>query len=171
MLRPPRMAEVMSGYAGARGDTAGDMDSEADLECDVELRLRCVPEWLAVARTVVADIAVHADFDLDSIDDLKIAVDESGSQLMRLCNADGGESPEAGTLWCHFSVSGGELLAELTVDAVAGDGSGDSLHGRFGWHVLAVVTDDVRTEHVSMDGGGAGTRITMRKRKAVPSTA
>jgi serine/threonine-protein kinase RsbW len=158
----------MSGYAQARHRTGRDTSEESDLECDVRIQLRCLPEWLSVARAVAADIAVHADFDLDSVDDIKIAVDEAGSQLIRLATAETGgpaaRTPD--TMWCRFRLESEMLEIRITVGAQA-PGKPTSLHGRFGQHVLRVVTDEVWTEPVPLDGGSTGTCIGMRKHKPV----
>lgn len=160
----------MSGYAQARHGTDRDTTEEAELECDVRIQLRCLPEWLSVARAVAADIAVHADFDLDSIDDIKIAVDEAGSQLIRLAAGDPDgtsavSAPE--TMWCRFRLESGVLDIRITV-GIPAPGTPTSLHGRFGQHVLSVVTDEVRIEQVELADGAPGTCIAMRKRKAQP---
>lgn len=147
----------MSGYARTQDDRVTD----ERLSCDVELRLRGTPEWLSVARSVVTDMAIRADFDLDDVDDLKIAVDEGCSQLIRLLGpvADTGEP----VLRCRLRLRGEELEIRLIMPGE----TEPELRGSFGWHVLTVVTDEVWLERVALgDDGIGGICLGMRKRRA-----
>lgn len=145
----------MSGHARVRHEG----HDEDRFACDVELRLRRMPEWLGVPRTVAADLALRADFDLDSVDDIKIAVDEGCSQLMRVLDPDSGA--EEAMLYCRFRIREGDLEVRLSVPT---DTEPPALRGSFGWHVLTVVTDEVWLEQVPSAGGSAGgTCLGMRK--------
>ena len=69
-------------------------DSRTDYEVGVsqvqgvELRMAANPTQLSIVRAVAADIAMRQDFDLDAIEDLKLAVDEACSTLITLAAPD-----------------------------------------------------------------------------------
>lgn len=83
-------------------------------------------------RTVAADLAARADFDLDSIDDLRVAVDDACAMLVRIA------APNA-RLRCEFSVRSDLMRITAEVDAAV-----DALPtGSFGWQVLTCLADEV----------------------------
>lgn len=100
-------------------------------------------------RTVAADLAARADFDLDSIADLRMAVDDTCTRLVRLaaCNA---------TLSCSFAVRVEriEVTAEVDVNRMM-----DPLpRGSFSWWVLRCLADEV-TALVLPGEAGQGGRV------------
>jgi anti-sigma regulatory factor (Ser/Thr protein kinase) len=101
----------------------------------VELRVAAKLENLAVLRTLVAAIGTYEDLDFDAVADLRLAVDEACTRLIRSAVPDS-------TLL---------LVVDPRVDAVVIDASTtckspDILApGSFSWHVLSSLTDDVRT--------------------------
>ncbi|ODQ86811.1 ATP-binding protein [Mycolicibacterium holsaticum] len=108
----------------------------------VELRVAAELENLAVLRTLVAAVATFEDLDFDAVADLRLAVDEACTRLIR------------------SAVPGSVLLVVIDArqDAVVIDASttcksSDILApGSFSWHVLNSLTDEVRTFE---DGQGA----------------
>jgi len=83
-------------------------------------------------RTVAADLAARADFDLDSIDDLRMAVDDACAMLVRIA------APNA-RLRCQFRVRSDLMRITTEVDAAV-----DPLPtGSFGWRVLTCLADEV----------------------------
>ena len=101
----------------------------------VELRVTATLENLAVLRTLVAAVATYEDLDFDSVADLRLAVDEACTRLIRCA------VPDATLL----------LVVDPRDDAVVIHASApckspDILApGSFSWHVLSSLTDDVRT--------------------------
>ncbi len=101
----------------------------------VELRVAAELENLAVLRTLVAAVATFEDLDFDAVADLRLAVDEACTRLIR------------------SAVPGSTLLVviDARADAVVIDASTtckspDILApGSFSWHVLSSLTDEVRT--------------------------
>jgi anti-sigma regulatory factor (Ser/Thr protein kinase) len=101
----------------------------------VELRVSATLENLAVLRTLVAAVATFEDLDFDAVADLRLAVDEACTRLIR------------------SAVPGSTLLLVIDPqdDAVVIDASttckGPDIlaPGSFSWHVLSSLTDEVRT--------------------------
>jgi anti-sigma regulatory factor (Ser/Thr protein kinase) len=101
----------------------------------VELRVAAELENLAVLRTLVAAVATFEDLDFDAVADLRLAVDEACTRLIRSA------VPDSVLL----------LVIDPRDDAVVIDASTtckspDILApGSFSWHVLSSLTDEVRT--------------------------
>ncbi|AMO60401.1 putative anti-sigma regulatory factor [Mycolicibacterium phlei] len=101
----------------------------------VELRVAAELENLAVLRTLVAAVATFEDLDFDAVADLRLAVDEACTRLIRSA------VPDSVLL----------LVIDPREDAVVIDVSttcktSDILApGSFSWHVLSSLTDEVKT--------------------------
>jgi serine/threonine-protein kinase RsbW len=102
---------------------------------EIELRIAAVLTNLPIIRSLAASIAMRADFDLDSIADLRLAVDEACSTLIT-------QSAPDSTLRCSFRVSSDEIRFVVTVPSTSDTKpSSDS----FGWRVLTTLTDHTAT--------------------------
>lgn len=115
----------------------------------IELYTTASPIAIPTIRTVAADLAARADFDLDSIDDLRMAVDDVCALLVRMAAVNA-------TLSCRFTVRAAriELVAEVDADDLA-----DPLPTRsFGWRVLESLTDQVSAECLP-SAAGQGRRV------------
>ncbi|MGW6448431.1 ATP-binding protein [Lentzea sp. NPDC055074] len=109
----------------------------------VELRMAADPTQLSIVRAVAADIAMRQDFDLDSIEDLKLAVDETCSTLITLAAQDA-------VLSCHFAVDDKDAVhvsAKVSAKSAAGPDEAS-----FGWRVLTALVDSVRTNVEESEG-------------------
>ena len=101
----------------------------------VELRVAAKLENLAMLRTLVAAVGTFEDLDFDAVSDLRLAVDEACTRLIRSA------VPNSTLL----------LVVDPRDDAVVIDvsttcKSPDILApGSFSWHVLSSLTDEVRT--------------------------
>jgi serine/threonine-protein kinase RsbW len=105
----------------------------------VELRLSARPALIPTVRTVASDLAGRADFDLDAISDLRMAVDEACTTLVRL-------TTEEDMLTCVFTLSDDSIGVKVTARA-AWAGAKVSTES-FGWRVLQTLADEV----VAYDG-------------------
>lgn len=102
---------------------------------EVELRLGADLVHLPVVRSVAANIATRADFDLDTIADLRLAIDEACSALIS-------SALPGSRMTCFFSLVGGEFRFTGRVDSTI-DGPPSS--GSFGWRVLLTLADSAST--------------------------
>jgi serine/threonine-protein kinase RsbW len=108
-------------------------DGEANV---VELRVAARPAMVAMVRAMAANLAGQADFDIDTIADLRLAVDEACGSLIMAARA-------SARLECVFSVAGDAMsvVVGTVTDAEANvDKSG------FGWQLLRALTDRVELE-------------------------
>lgn len=110
----------------------------------VEVRVAATPLHLPSVRAVAADLAMRQDFDLDSISDLRMAVDEVCSALIRI-------AAPGSVLSCRFLVEPGQIT--VTARAFTPDGERPN-EDSFGWWVLRSLTDDVTVTRVGEDEAG-----------------
>jgi serine/threonine-protein kinase RsbW len=106
-----------------------------DTGARVEVRLPAEQAQLFVIRSLVTAVALRQDFDLDEVEDLKLAVDEMCSALVvRACVGE--------LMVCTFDVEPGSVRVEASV----GTDTAQPVERRtFGWQVLVTIADDVMT--------------------------
>ena len=101
----------------------------------VEVRVSARLENLAVVRTLIGALATSEDLDLDAVADLRLAVDEACTRLIRSAVPDSTlllvVDPQADAVVINASTTckSPDILAP----------------GSFSWHVLSSLTDEVRT--------------------------
>jgi serine/threonine-protein kinase RsbW len=101
----------------------------------VELRVAAKLENLAVLRTLVAAVGTFEDLDFDAVSDLRLAVDEACTRLIRSAVPNSTlllvVDPQDDAVVIHASATckSPDILAQ----------------GSFSWHVLSSLTDEVRT--------------------------
>src|ERR1700744_485292 len=127
----------------------------------VELHVDARLEDLAMLRTLVGAICTFEDLDFDAVADLRLAVDEVCTRLIRSATPDA-------TLVVVVDPRDDELVVEAsaacdTHDVVA--------PGSFSWHVLTSLADDVRTFHDGREPNETGSvfGITLTARRAASS--
>lgn len=119
---------------------------------DVEVRVLPAPEALVTVRTVAGDLAARAEFPLDTVDDLRLAVDEACTCLAALAR------------------SGTKLTVTFTVDddritmtaSVLTTGPTTLPTDTFAWRVLSVLADDVRVLAEAPSASGGTHRLALR---------
>lgn len=115
-----------------------DTDSSSDATRTggpMELRLGADYGHLPIIRSMAGNVATRADFDMDTIADLRLAVDEACSTLINSARDDA-------TLVCRFSVEDAVVRFNAAVPTVLAE---EPSTGTFGWQVLTTLTDSVRS--------------------------
>jgi len=127
----------------------------------VELHVAARLENLAMLRTLVGAIGTYEDLDFDAVADLRLAVDEVCTRLIRSATPDA-------TLVVVVDPQEDVLVVEAsaacdTHDVVA--------PGSFSWHVLTSLADDVKTFHDGREPEQAGSvfGISLTARRAASS--
>jgi serine/threonine-protein kinase RsbW len=120
----------------------------------VEVRTAAAAKHLSSVRAVAADLAMREDFDLDSVADLRLAVDEACSTLVQLAIAES-------ELRCTFTVRAGELRVLASVRSATGTGPATNT---FSWQVLHTLAEEARSEVIA-DGEAFLVRIELVKRR------
>jgi serine/threonine-protein kinase RsbW len=108
----------------------------------IEVRTAAIPEVVPTLRTIAADIAMRQDFDLDAIEDLRMAVDEACALL--LPTAAGSD------LTCVFSATHGRI--EVSVSVVA-DSPALTEDNALGWQLLTALTTSAKRSVTPHEGG------------------
>jgi serine/threonine-protein kinase RsbW len=108
----------------------------------VEIRVPAQLENLAVVRTLVAAIGTFEDLDFDAVSDLRLAVDEACTRLIRSAVTNS-------TLVVGVHPTDQEVVVEVSTTCTSED---ILTPGSFSWHVLSSLTDEVTT---FQDGRGA----------------
>ena len=99
----------------------------------IELRVPTTPTQLPAVRAMAADLAMRMDYDLDSVEDLRLAVDEACAILAAIGSA-------SEPLNVVFETSRAGLHIDAWVPAP--DGTAVPRNG-FGWAVLQTLVDAV----------------------------
>lgn len=123
----------------------------------VELRVAPRLENLAVVRMLVGAVGTFEDLDVDTVADLRLAIDELCTQLIRCATPDT-------TLVVLIDPRDDEVL----VRASAGCSNSEVLRpGSFSWHVLKSLTDNAQLFHDGSEpgeqGGIFGVTLTTRR--------
>lgn len=112
----------------------------------VEFKVPARLESLAVVRTLVAALGTLEDLDLDAVADLRLALDEACTALIRSAAPNSRLTvvvrPREHDLWVSVS-------APCVEDNVLRPGT-------FSWHVISSLTDNVDTFHDGADVGDPG---------------
>ena len=101
----------------------------------VEIRVPAELENLAVVRTVVAAIGTFEDLDFDAVSDLRLAVDEACTRLIR-------SAVPNSTLVVVVHPTDHEVVVDVSTTCTTDD---ILTPGSFSWHVLSSLTDEVTT--------------------------
>ena len=118
----------------------------------VTLTVPAQAEFLHVLRTVISSVAARQDFSVDSLDDLRLSVDEAGSYLLGL---------KANSLTLKVQTGGSELVAVIGSDAEVSPWPPEGSEQRISWKILCGLTDDA--SFIQEEGGPA---IRLVKRRA-----
>ncbi len=131
-----------------------------DVQRTVLVQVGAAAVHLPPLRTVVADLATRADFDLDSVADLRLAVDEAAAELIAVA------APGA-LLTGSYLTDDDQMQVTVTVPAAAG---ASLRRDSFGWRVLTTLVDEVRVLDGAQDGQPR-LGITLRKKRGQHGSA
>jgi serine/threonine-protein kinase RsbW len=144
-------------------DAGSQLDARsARSDSALEIRVAALLENLAVVRTVIGAVGTFEDLDLDAVADLRLAVDEACTRLIR----SAGPGAE---LTLVIDPRPDEVVIE--VSTVTTNAEDILTPGSFSWHVLTSLTDDVRTFHnngAAVDGAEPTFGIALTTRRVSP---
>jgi serine/threonine-protein kinase RsbW len=125
---------------------------------DVDVRVNADAEQVSLLRAFAASIAIRLDLDVDAIEDLRMAVDEACSLLVRAARP-------GGQLRLAFAPRADEIRVHAEVEAfAAAPPSADALS----WHILTSLAHSV-TEDVAEGPDGHRVCIDLVTRAAGPN--
>jgi serine/threonine-protein kinase RsbW len=126
------------------------------VENEVEFRVAAKLENLAVLRTLVSAVATFEDLDMDTVADLRLAVDEACTRLIR-------SAVPGSTLVVVVLPADDDVKISASTTCTSPD---VMTPGSFSWHVLSSLTDDLTTfqdDQGRGDGGVFGISMTTRR--------
>ncbi|GAB2866928.1 anti-sigma regulatory factor [Actinoallomurus bryophytorum] len=126
-------------------ETAAMPASLSEVRDVVTVRLPADSAYLSVLRTATAGLAARLDFNLDEIEDLRIAIDEACAMLLA-------QAVPGTDLTCEFELTDDAMSIGVSVLTV--DGRQPS-RDTFAWTVLSSLAGDVDAEV------GADDRVTI----------
>ena len=123
----------------------------------VELRVAAELENLAVLRTLVGAVGTFSDLDFDAVADLRLAVDEACTRLIR-------SAVPGATLVVVVDPRDDVVVVEASTECETDDVVAP---GSFSWHVLSSLTHDLQTfgdgQAAGSDGRIFGITLTTRR--------
>lgn len=125
-----------------------------DGESTVEVRTTATAALIPTIRAVASDLAARADFDLDAISDLRMAVDEACATLVDVAVPGSG-------LRCRFVVGADRIRVSAEVQAAGPDATVAT--DTFGWRVLETLTDEVAVHRAPGPDGRSVLGIVLAK--------
>jgi serine/threonine-protein kinase RsbW len=130
-------------------DSRGTLAQDGRRAERLELRVPTTATQLPAVRAMAGDLAMRMDYDLDAVEDLRLAVDEACATLTSVAS---GDSP----LTVVFETTRAGLHIEAWVPTA--DGVDVPRHG-FGWAILATLVDAVEARRATQAivPGGNGT--------------
>ena len=112
----------------------------------LELRVPTTPTQLPAVRAMAADLAMRMDYDLDAVEDLRLAVDEASATLAQIST---GDAP----LTVIFETTRAGLHIEAWVPTAEGT---EVPRDGFGWAILATLVDTVEARTTTQADVPAG---------------
>lgn len=111
---------------------------------EIVVSLPARPEYLRIIRAVAASIAALLDFAYDRIEDLRIAIDEAGTQLLSV-------RPLGSTLTFRFLASSDAIEIVVSMNAVVTEWPPPGVEQSFSWQTLSVLADEATFERIADD--------------------
>jgi serine/threonine-protein kinase RsbW len=133
-----------------------DTPADGDGAQVIEVKTAAIPQVIPTLRTIAADVAMRQDFDLDAIEDLRMAIDEACSLLL--------PSASDGQLTCVFSVTPGRV--EISVSVLA-DSAKLTEDNALGWQLLTALATSAKRTVTPGEGGYLSRIDVMRESDAV----
>ena len=129
-------------------DSRGALAQDARRADRLELRVPTTATQLPAVRAMAGDLAIRMDYDLDAVEDLRLAVDEACATLSQI---GAGDEP----LTVIFETTRAGLHIEAWVPTAEGT---EVPRDGFGWAILATLVDavDARSATQAEVPGGNG---------------
>jgi len=117
----------------AQGKGTSVIDQPGDV---VEIKIPANPTYVSMLRTATAALAARADFTLDEIDDLRIAVDEACALLLP-------DARPSSDLTCRFTITPDALGITVSVPTRS---AATPERTSFAWMVLTALAGNVEVQ-------------------------
>ncbi|WP_406230895.1 ATP-binding protein [Nocardia sp. NBC_01009] len=112
----------------------------------IEIRVPALLDQLVMLRALAETVALIADFGLDEVTDIRLALDEIATELILDAVADT-------TIDCRFTYRESAMLVRVSSVAASNTVPGQ---GSFGWHIVRTLTDTVHAVQAPLDAATGG---------------
>lgn len=112
-------------------------------------------EFLHIVRSVAAAVAARLDSPYDTIEDLRMAVDEACAQLLAI-------GPPASNITVRMALSSEGIEVTVFTDGETEEWPPPKADQSFGWRTLSVLTDEAMFERA--DAGSPAVKLRKRVR-------
>ena len=130
--------------------------TERTTDAAVVLTVPATAEQLALLRALIGYYAGREQFTIDQIDDLKMAVDEAGVQLLRHASGD--------TVRLEITRVAAGIAVRVSADVPPGAALIDE--STFSWAILAALTDELDVERTD---GQAAVLLVKHQLEGIPA--
>ncbi|MFD0364861.1 ATP-binding protein [Nocardia sp. GCM10030253] len=125
----------------------GDRISEAAVgTATIGVRVPAEPEHLIMLRALAETVTLIADFAIDEVTDIRLALDEVATALIMDAVPDS-------SLDCEFRYADNQMFVHVAAVAAVPSSVGE---GSFGWHIVRTLTDSVTVTQEPYDGAVSG---------------
>ncbi|WP_280441203.1 anti-sigma factor [Nocardia brasiliensis] len=112
----------------------------------VAVTVPATPEQLTMLRALAETVLLIADFGLDEVTDIRLALDEIATVLLQ-------DAVPGSTISCAFTYREGMLKAAIQA---VGRSETEVGTGSFGWHIVQTLTDSVTATRAPFDAAVDG---------------
>jgi serine/threonine-protein kinase RsbW len=124
----------------------GEQISKAAVGTTIGVRVPADLEQLIMLRALTETVALIADFAIDEVTDIRLALDEVATSLILDAVPDS-------ILDCEFSYDGKQMLVHVASVAAVQSAVGE---GSFGWHIVRTLTDSIAAAQEPFDESVCG---------------
>lgn len=123
---------------------------------EISLTVPANPDLLHLLRTVVASVAARAEYSIDEIEDLRLAVDEAGAYLLTV-------TPAPSELFLKVVAEKEAITSIVMSDSRITTWPLEGAEDGLSWKVLSALSDEA--EFVN-EGGTPGLRMVKRRARS-----
>jgi serine/threonine-protein kinase RsbW len=103
-------------------------------------------DQLPIVRSLGETVSLHADFTLEEVADIRLALNEVATALIL-------DAVPGSTIGCTFSYSADRVVVRVSSTAVSEAEAGPN---QLGWYVVATLTESLSTSRKAFDAGIGG---------------
>lgn len=112
----------------------------------IGVRVPASLEQLTMLRALAETVALIADFAIDEVTDIRLALDEVATSLIM-------DAVPGSDLDCEFSYEAGRMFVRVRATAASEGGIGES---GFGWHIVRTLTESISSAQAPFDSARSG---------------
>lgn len=112
----------------------------------IGVRVPASLEQLTMLRALAETVALIADFAIDEVTDIRLALDEVATSLIM-------DAVPGSALDCEFTYEAGRMFVRVRSIAAS---DGEIGQAGFGWHIVRTLTESISSAQAPFDGALSG---------------